>query len=80
MPLTSCVFGNYMQACDRPELLLRRPEVHRPDLRVRHEQHPSGHDLRDGRDFQVYISCVTEERDERKQEKNSCLIDRRPRV
>ncbi|KAL5673570.1 hypothetical protein ACJX0J_017876, partial [Zea mays] len=40
------------RACDRPELLLRRPQVHRADLRVRHEQHPSCHDLRHGRDFQ----------------------------
>jgi hypothetical protein len=47
-----------IQACDRPELLLRRPQVHRADLRVRHEQHPSCHDLRHGRDFQVYMVAL----------------------
>ena len=51
-----------LQACDRSELLLRRPQVHRANLRMRHEQHPPRHDLRDGRNLQVdYIYLLKNE-------------------
>jgi len=48
-----------LQACHRPELLLRGAEVYLPYLLMRHEQHVACHDLCNGRHIQVQQSCIT---------------------